>query len=266
VNSWAHTSAIRVEIAIALHSDDQNDRVPRDVRIETSSLSPVADLSLQNIIMQPLIQTFRRLASVTLLALLGAAPATPTPHGQYLEARTASVFAGACHYAGERVTDGRSAVMSWKIESGSFDDIDLTGVKVIAAVSCDDNLAEASAARRTEIVVDADTDARAAAAVNWVKSQCASQFGSVENARRAPITFDQNTDGYRVASIAFASLNIRPMPDHACCVQPNMVCYEPLMKVRDRRVGYAKNVEVIAANIGDRWQRADENDAFYGQF
>ncbi len=33
--------------------------------------------------------------------------------GDYVEARTASVFAGACHFNGEVVTTGRDAVMAW---------------------------------------------------------------------------------------------------------------------------------------------------------
>ena len=34
--------------------------------------------------------------------------------GDYVEARTASVFAGACHYNGELVTTGRDAIMAWR--------------------------------------------------------------------------------------------------------------------------------------------------------
>src|SRR5271154_3653247 len=65
--------------------------------------------------------------------------------GDYVEARTASVFAGACHVNGELMTTGRDAVMAWQ-----FND----GVRVMAAVSSADNLSNQSAARRSEIVVD----------------------------------------------------------------------------------------------------------------
>ncbi len=222
-----------------------------------------------------LIRTCGGVGIVALLALTSVAPAEDlpavrstdsSPHGQYVEARTASVFAGACHYNGERVTDGRSAILSWKIESGSFGDENLAGVRVVAAVHCDDNLAEKSAARQSEFVVDADTDARAAAAVEWIESKCASQLGTVANIRRAPITFIQDSDGYRVQAIHFAALSVRPMPDRACCLQPNLVWYQPVMGLQDRRVGYSKTVECNATQIGDSWQRADENDAFYGKF
>ena len=46
--------------------------------------------------------------------------------GDYVEVRTASVFAGACHYNGEVVTTGRDAMMAWNVTSGSWQGVDLT--------------------------------------------------------------------------------------------------------------------------------------------
>jgi len=40
--------------------------------------------------------------------------------GDYVEVRTASVFAGACHYNGEVTTTGRDALMAWNVTSGNF--------------------------------------------------------------------------------------------------------------------------------------------------
>ena len=74
--------------------------------------------------------------------------------GDYVEVRTASVFAGACHFNGEVVTTGREAMMAWNVTSGKWQGIDLTGVRVLAIVSSDANLAEANAARQSEIVID----------------------------------------------------------------------------------------------------------------
>jgi len=68
--------------------------------------------------------------------------------GDYVEVRTASVFAGACHFNGEVVTTGREAMMAWNVTSGKWQGIDLTGVRVLAIVSSDANLAEANAARQ----------------------------------------------------------------------------------------------------------------------
>src|SRR5687767_3291066 len=63
--------------------------------------------------------------------------------GDYVEVRTASVFAGACHYNGEVVTTGRDALMAWNVTSGKWQGVDLSGVRVMAIVSADANLSEA---------------------------------------------------------------------------------------------------------------------------
>src|ERR1051325_865766 len=74
--------------------------------------------------------------------------------GDYVEVRTASVFAGACHYNGEVVTTGRDAMMAWNVTSRKWQGVDLSGVRVMAIVSADANLGESNIARKSEIIVD----------------------------------------------------------------------------------------------------------------
>ncbi|HEU4767917.1 MAG TPA: hypothetical protein VFS77_11095, partial [Pyrinomonadaceae bacterium] len=74
--------------------------------------------------------------------------------GEYVEVRTASVFAGACHYNGEVVTTGRDAMMAWNVTSGKWNGVDLTGVRAMAIVNSTANLAEQNAARQSEIIID----------------------------------------------------------------------------------------------------------------
>src|ERR687898_373008 len=87
--------------------------------------------------------------------------------GDYVEVRTASVFAGACHYNGEVVTTGRDAMMAWNVISGKWQGVDLTGVRVMAIVSADANLAEGNAVRQSAIIIDSHASrAQALAMVN----------------------------------------------------------------------------------------------------
>src|SRR5258706_16352594 len=60
--------------------------------------------------------------------------------GEYVEARTASVFAGACHYNGELTTTGRDAMMAWNFTSGRWKRVDLTGVRPTATATSNVNL------------------------------------------------------------------------------------------------------------------------------
>ena len=60
--------------------------------------------------------------------------------GEYVEARTAEVFAGGCIMNSEAETMGRQAIMAWRITAGSFDGVTLDGLTVAAAVAGDRNL------------------------------------------------------------------------------------------------------------------------------
>src|SRR5437763_14568670 len=53
--------------------------------------------------------------------------------GDYVEVRTASVFAGACHFNGEVVTAGREAIMAWNFASGTWKGTKLDGMRDMRA-------------------------------------------------------------------------------------------------------------------------------------
>ena len=186
--------------------------------------------------------------------------------GDYVEARTASVFAGACHYNGELTTTGRDALMAWSIASGSWDGVNLAGVRALAVVSADANLVDSKAARRSELVVDSSaTDAQAAALVKAFKSRYAAALGEVVSVRRAPVLFRHEGTAYSVGT-SDAALNVEAMPDNLCCRMPQLVWYAPLVPVGGRKVGYTRKATYAGGPAGDSWERAGENGAFYGSF
>ena len=101
-----------------------------------------------------------------------------------MEVRTASVFAGACHYNGEVVTTGRDALMAWKVTSGKWQGVDLSGVRAVAIVSADANLGENNAARQSEIIIDASASrTQALAMTNALKEKYAASLGNIVEVR-----------------------------------------------------------------------------------
>ena len=175
------------------------------------------------------------LACVSAARAPAPVPVATTPVvGDYVESRTASVFCGACHYNGERVTTGRDAVLAWHVTAGTWHGTDLAGVRAVAAVACDDNLAIAAAGRRAELTVDG-TAAQAAAFADLLAVKCGSRLGTINTVRTGPVTF-VHSSGYRVTS-AGAELSVQPMPNGECCSQPHLVWYEPLVPLTHRKVG-----------------------------
>jgi hypothetical protein len=187
--------------------------------------------------------------------------------GDYVEVRTASVFTGACHYNGELVTTGRDAILAWNFTGGAWQGVDLTGVRAMAAVTCDANLGQEQAARKTELVVDSTaSEAQASAVASVLREKCGNQLGTIVSTRRAPVTFEQSGRDYWVKSDGYGSMSVTPMPDGECCKQPHLVWYTPLSPVEHRKVGFTRSAAYTAGTLGDRWEREGENSAFYGSF
>ncbi len=186
--------------------------------------------------------------------------------GDYVEVRTASVFAGACHYNGEVVTTGRDAMMAWNVTSGKWQGVDLTGVRVMAIVSADANLAEDNAARQSEIIIDsAASRTQALAMVNALREKYAASLGKVVEVRSAPISFERNGRTYAVVTNE-AAINVEAMPNDVCCKMPNLVWYTPLVGLESRKVGYTSKALYSGKVVGEPWSRSGENSAFYGSF
>jgi hypothetical protein len=187
--------------------------------------------------------------------------------GDYVEARTASVFAGACHYNGELTTAGREAVLAWNVTAGSWGGVPLAGVRAVAVVAGEANLADTLAPRRTVLVVDATaTEAQASAMARAVEGTYAATLGRVVEVRRAPVGFKREGKSYSVSAPGLAALSVEAMPDDLCCRMPQMVWYAPLVPVEGRKVGYTRSASYAGGAAGDAWQRSGENSAFYGSF
>ncbi|HUB26875.1 MAG TPA: DUF1326 domain-containing protein [Tepidisphaeraceae bacterium] len=188
-------------------------------------------------------------------------------HGTYVEARSCSVFAGACHYNGELTTSGRDAVMAWDIASGSFNGVNLAGVKVVAIVTSDENLSDDQTSHRAQIIVDRSAgDEQAAAAVMALREKCGDSLGQVVSVSRAAVDFTDHNDAFAVNASGIAKLSVQPMPNAECCKQPNLVWYSPLYDISSRRVGYTVTSAYSGGVLGDAWIRHGENSAFYGSF
>ena len=186
--------------------------------------------------------------------------------GDYVEVRTASVFAGACHYNGEVVTTGRDAMMAWNVTSGKWQGVDLTGVRAMAIVSSDANLSENNAARQSEIIVDSNASrAQALAMLNALREKYAASLGNVVAVHSAPISFTRNGRTYAVVTNE-AAINVEAMPNDLCCKMPNLVWYTPLVGLENRKVGYTSNASYSGKVVGEPWSRSGENSAFYGSF
>jgi len=208
-------------------------------------------------------------STTTVLAGISLQRSLPAPQtritGDYVEARTASVFCGACHYNSEILNGGREALMAWNFNTGVYHNVNLAGVKAMVQVSADQSLALDDVARHAILAVDsAATDAQVQAVKALVAEKCGKDIGPITSVVRVPISFSHSaTSGYKVAGAGFGTLDVSYRTDNGCCTIPGMVWYTPLSPINDRKVGFTESV-AFSGSVNNPWQREGEDSAFYG--
>ena len=142
--------------------------------------------------------------------------------------------------------------MAWDITSGAWNGTDLAGVRAAAAMRCDENLRDQTAARRSELVIDSSaSEAQVKALTEAIESREGKVLGKVVAVRRGKISFVHDGSGYQVDAAGLISCAVQPMPDDACCTQPNLVWYTPLTPLAKRKVGFTNEAAYRGGAVGD---------------
>jgi hypothetical protein len=193
--------------------------------------------------------------------------AAGVPHGDYVEARTATVFAGACHYASEREMLGREAVMAWRVQSGTWNGIDLTGVEAVAVVAAERNLENADAPRASVLLVkQGAAAAQREAMAAWVRSNHAAVLGEIVAVKTVPLTFEVEGDRFAVKAEPAVELEGRALANRRCCNMPSQIWYDALSPMTRRVVGSVETFRQQDRDLRRDFQYPADNCAFVGTF
>ena len=105
---------------------------------------------------------FRCLCLTAVVVLALAAPLQAGGiTGQYIEARTCEVFTGPCFANADTSLTGKHAVLGWKIDKGSLDNVQLDGLGVVAVVAAADTLGlKQTAPAKAILIVDNKANAQ----------------------------------------------------------------------------------------------------------
>ncbi|MEC8510682.1 MAG: DUF1326 domain-containing protein [Planctomycetota bacterium] len=203
--------------------------------------------------------------------LAGGATCSP-PTGLYVEARDATVWGGACHVSSEARTGGSHAVMGWAFESGAHAGVDLSGVRVAAALEGAGNLAAGevfnlgeSASRRAALWIDAPADAQADAAEAYIRSL--GVLGEVVTVARGPVEIGADGDAFLVSVAGVIELAGEALPDRSCCTMPEARWYPTLARTSSSVVGVPGRC-AFEGGVGPLgpWAFEEENSAYVGRF
>ena len=209
------------------------------------------------------------------LALAGSTLWAEKPRvtGEYVEARTAEVFAGGCIMNSEAETMGRQAIMAWKITTGTVNGVVLDGLTVAAVVAGDRNLGmrELGGEQPTAVKAIITVDPRATMAQRDALVQLARDLS------RGLITYVVRVD---VAPVRFATSQKYvevSVPDNSIQLTVNkemkhdpncgaMQWFKPFTAMAESAMGVAEIHAFNGQGLGTKWSAPDKRSAFFGTF
>jgi hypothetical protein len=194
-----------------------------------------------------------------------------TISGEYVEARTAEVFAGGCIMNSEAETMGRQAVMAWKITRGSYQGVSLDGLAVVAAVSGDRNLGmremggQAPENVQAALVVDARAnEAQRNALVALAQELSRNVIHDVVSVQPAQITYRADNDRIAIAAPQVQlTVNKQLTHDPSCGA---MQWFRPLTTIQQGSMGVAEAHAFSGTALGTKWSDPNKRSAFFATF
>ena len=215
------------------------------------------------------------MVTAAILGALGASSASASGAritGEYVEARTAEVFAGGCIMNSEAETMGRQAIMAWNITSGSFEGIPLDGLTVAAAVAGDRNLGMREMGGEEPTIVKAiitvdprATRAQRDALVRFVRAMSRGLITEVVRVDTAPIKFATSQTYVEVSVPESMQLTVNKEMKHdpSCGA---MQWFKPFSTLEQSAMGVAEAHSFSGQGLGTKWSAPDKRSAFFGTF
>lgn len=216
-------------------------------------------------------QLIAAVAIAALASTTAIAGSNGTISGDYVEARTAEVFAGGCIMNSEAETMGRQAVMAWKIDRGSYRGVSLDGLAIVAAVNGDRNLGmrELGGAApehvRAALIVDARaSEPQRAALVAMARDLSKGIVEDVVSVTPARIVYrdDENRIAVTAPGVEL-TVNKQLTHDPSCGA---MQWFRPLTTVQDGALGVAEAHAFSGTGLGAKWSHPNKRSAFFARF
>ena len=213
--------------------------------------------------------------AITLLCMAFVAPigARDTQiAGDYLEVRTADVYAGACFANAEVGLTGKKALMAWHVTRGGWQGTPLEGLAIIAVVKANATLGDPHAdplPARSVVIVDENADpAQEEALLNFARSMAGDLLQDIVRVERTGIDVEMGSkDGYATLKAGnIAALKTRAIghKDHLCGNE--RIYYPPLTETSRAVPGFTLVHQFRGQGLGSTWSLPGKRSAFIGAF
>ncbi|MBL9123429.1 MAG: DUF1326 domain-containing protein [Planctomycetaceae bacterium] len=213
-------------------------------------------------------------AILALLALAGPSAAGEIT-GDYLETRTCDVYTGPCFANSQVGLTGKEAILAWSIDSGSYRGVDLTGLKVVAAVKAADTLGfggglviRPDPIKSVLLVDERATPEQREALVEFAKERAGRVLGSVIRVEATPINMSVNHADMiaKLAAGKTVRVETRMLGASDCVCTNEQIFYPPLTKVANSAPAFTVTGSYTGRGLGTKWESPLTRSAFLATF
>jgi len=220
-----------------------------------------------------------RLMAMTIILLAAsaafAANLSTAVKGEYIEARTADVFTGACFANSEVGLVGNLAVMGWRIEQGAWQGVKLDGLTVVGVVKAKSTLGDVNNASypvKSVLLIDERATPEQREALKALAQRMGGDLlNDVAKVEYTPMSFNVEDNNVHSAAATLTAGNLAKIKtraiskgDHICSNEE--VWYRPLSKVDHAMPAYALAHDYKGDGLGTKWSSPDKRSAFVASF
>ena len=192
--------------------------------------------------------------------------------GQYVEARTCDIYTGPCFANADTGLTGKHAVMAWKIDKGSLNDVKLDGLSVVAVIAAGDTLGtrQIRAGKAIVIVDEKASAAQKEALIQLVHKQAGELAENVIAVRSAPVELTIKAchgDGCARVEAGDAKVETRCLDmkhDKGCGNETAF--YPPLARGVTAKPAVSTEHSFTGKAFNETWQDSERRGAYVGTF
>ena len=208
------------------------------------------------------------------MAFAGGLPTTQL-QGDYVEARTADVYVGACFANSEGEQTGDLAVFGWRVTKGEFQGTSLEGLSVVGVVrartTLGDRVATSNPAKAVLIVDEKATPEQRLALKSFAQRMSKGLLDDVVRVEYQPISLSFENDNIHSMTATLKAGNLAAIQtrafakgDHFCAHEETW--YSPLTTLNHSMPAFAVAHNFKGEGLGAKWSSPDKRSAFVGTF
>ncbi|MDA1162080.1 MAG: DUF1326 domain-containing protein [Planctomycetota bacterium] len=195
--------------------------------------------------------------------------------GEYLEARTCNVYTGPCFANAEMSLSGKEALMAWKVDKGTWNDIQLDGLGAALILHAQGTLGydgifpmQAGKVKSVLLVDEKASPTQHDALVAFVKNSTKELSTNVVSVERVPFELKNdhidNVGVFKAGNLA--EIRTRKLQDGDCVCTNEVVFYQPLTKIDNASPAYSLKLSWQGEKLGTRFINRGIRSAFLGTF